>query len=259
MSDLSQSKKDMVAGKSKITKIPKSFSIESLISNRKEELPIRDEILDNNKSLTNTFHNSICLPNFPIYSPWMGYLTQQTSERISQFFTNTSNNKHSPFSENTEHTQHKTDILSEMILNHSNTTGDPTVILNTNDSDDRDKLTQYFANNVRDPKLTEFLMNASDYNNTYFTDSERLLTIENNSKNSNCNFNQNINNNCLKTHQISQLFVKTDMENDKLDDMESEDSCSELSLTLSPNGSKNHGNYIFIFILLNLICVIYII
>lgn len=217
----------------KISKIPKPFSIESLIST-KSCSPIRPDAFETHYPPT-LFPQNICVPNFPMYNPWMGYLTQQTNEQINQLFANGPNEK---FVTNfLEHQDNRHDKLSEMFLTH--TTNDPRISFFNSDLVHREKIAQYLANNVREPKFTEFLMSASK---TDFRGddeiTEELTTSDNSSKDlrqtsiSVRSFSDGVSN-------LSQLFVKSDQ--DKDDEMET-GSESELSMTMSPDGShKNTG------------------
>ncbi len=219
----------------KISKIPKPFSIESLIST-KSCSPIRPDAFETHYPPT-LFPQNICLPNFPMYNPWMGYLTQSTNEQINQLFSNGPNEKFVNFLEH--HPDNRHDKLSEMFLTH--TANDPRIFLNS-DLVHREKIAQYLANNVREPKFTEFLMNASkaDFRSDDEITDEHLLTASDNNCNKDLrqtsisvrNFTDGVSN-------LSQLFVKSDQ--DKDDEMET-GSESELSMTMSPDGShKNAG------------------
>ncbi|KAJ6649294.1 hypothetical protein Bhyg_04528, partial [Pseudolycoriella hygida] len=99
-----------------------------------------------------------------------------------------------------------------MFLTH--TANDPRIFLNS-DSAHREKFAQYLANNVREPKFTEFLMNA-DLRQT-------AISVR--------NFSDGVSN-------LSQLFAKSDQ--DKDDDIDS-GSDSELSMTMSPDGSHKNA------------------
>lgn len=218
----------------KISKIPKPFSIESLIST-KSCSPMRPDAFETHYP-PSLFPQNICVPNFPMYNPWMGYLTQQTSEQINQLFSNGPSDK---FVNNfLEHQDNRHDKLSEMFLSHS--ANDPRIFLSS-DLIHREKIAQYLANNVREPKFTEFLMNASktDFRNDDENTNEHLLTASDNSNKDLRQTSFNVRNFTDGVSNLSQLFVKSDQDKDDEMDTGSE---SELSMTMSPDGSnKNAG------------------
>lgn len=231
--DISHQTDDM---QTKLSKIPKPFSIESLIST-KSCSPIRPDAFETHYPPT-LFPQNICLPNFPMYNPWMGYLTQSTNEQINQLFTNGPNDKFVNF---LEHQDGRRDKLSEMFLTH--TANDPRIFLN-GDPVHREKIAQYLANNVREPKFTEFLMSASktDYRNDRNDEEnvdDHLFTASDNCNKDARQTSISVRNFSDGVSNLSQLFVKSDQ--DKDDEMES-GSDSELSMTMSPDGShKNAG------------------
>lgn len=258
------------------SKVPKPFSIESIISTRScsPHHPYQPrqhhENLENHFA-ANLFAPNLCLPaSFPIYNPWMGYLTQSTNERISQIFSNSSE-KFSQFLENSEREK-----LSEMLLAGGtaatmNSGTDPRLYMPAAMAD-REKLAQYFANNVRDPKLSEFLLSATsgvvngavmgDYrNNSFDGDDDRYQNIPTiMDRTSSCSPNQMCNSNVESVQSLSQFFGKgggdsshkqqQQQDDDKDEDLDSAESCSDLSLTMSPDGChKNAGKYNFAFIM----------
>lgn len=228
--DITQQTDDI---QTKISKIPKPFSIESLIST-KSCSPIRPDAFEQHYPPT-LFPQNICLPNFPMYNPWMGYLTQSTNEQINQLFSNGPNDKFVNF---LEHQDSRRDKLSEMFLTH--TANDPRIFLNS-DPVHREKIAQYLANNVREPKFTEFLMSASktDFRNDEENVDDHLFTASDNCNKDLRQTSISVRNFADGVSNLSQLFVKSDQ--DKDDEMES-GSESELSMTMSPDGShKNAG------------------
>ena len=271
-------------------KIPKPFSIESLIAtrscspNRREPSPNQQlhphhhhhhhqhsqhsmqQNLYSDNMPPNIFQQNFGLPpNFPLYHPWttLGYLTHTTNERITQLLNN-DGEKLAHFLENSDITRDK---MTEMFLNSNSK--DPRLFLNAAAAADpasREKLAQYFVNNVRDPKLTEFLLSATTgTSNSLDLRNSNYLSEPNNSERfvvgSGCSGlppnaaaafsvmqNSFLDNNSLsKTNSnITNLFVKSDQFEDgdkEIDDIESgAESCSDLSLTMSPDGSnKNAG------------------
>lgn len=217
----------------KISKIPKPFSIESLIST-KSCSPIRPDAFETHFPPT-LFPQNICPPNFPMYNPWMGYLTQSTNEQINQLFANGPTDKFVNF---LDHPDNRRDKLSEMFLTH--TAGDPRVFFNS-DPVHREKIAQYLANNVREPKFTEFLMSASktDFRNDDENVDDHLFTASDNCNKHLRQTSISVRNFSDGVSNLSQLFVKGDQ--DKDDEMES-GSDSELSMTMSLDGShKNTG------------------
>lgn len=220
----------------KISRIPKPFSIESLISS-----PDKDELSSTKKSTDSPENLQINqpqqppsgyvpfnLPNFPIYNPWVGYLTQTATERLSQFF-----------SQNDEKFSHFLDIESQ-------TNRDKLIeahyILNNPDAVQREKLAQYFVNNFRDPsneKLSELLI--SDYSGL-FSNSDNNERIINTTNEQFYNINQ-------RTGYSGLTNCNSDSDNllecEKDIDLESSDLSSDLSLTLSPSG-KNRGTSSYI-------------
>lgn len=247
-----QQQSDLTITENKIQKMPKPFSIESLISTRSCSPIVQQSNVspDSHPMFPSALTPNLCLPNFPIYNPWMGYLAQTTNERLSQFLTNSPEFSH--FLENPD----GRDKISEMLLNHA--ANDQKVFFSQQDLTHRERLAQYFANNVRggngagcDPKFTEYLING------------KSDQIQNGSQHQNSDSNERFpsiiigsEKTCgISTHaggggisvshfgsvqNFNQFLVKNDPE--KEDDLDSGDSCSELSLTMSPDGShKNAG------------------
>lgn len=200
----------------KLTKIPKPFSIESLIASTHHRttdssttIPIiaDDEQQHHQNNLDNqqifsqqNLSTTNFIPNFPIYNPWMGYLSHTTNERLSQLFTNPTEFSHF-LAENSDISaavaptaKHQHNKFSDILLNatDSSTTTAAAAAAATMAAAvaHRDKLAQYFANNVRDGnKFTEFLMNNSnngvvggncDYNNTgmYGSETEQRFQLQ---------------------------------------------------------------------------------
>lgn len=211
-------------GPTKMSKIPTSFSIESLMSKR-SCTPSRTETQSLIVQSANP-HN-LCIPSFPLYNPWMGYLTQSNSETLSHFINN-SKEKISSLLNNTD-LQH--DKLSEIFLSQA----DPRLFINA-DPEYRERMSQYFANNVRDPRLTEFILSAGEQtsnNSEYANQCERLSSIETNPN--------SMNQHLEGVQNLSQLFIRQLPGNE--DDLESVDeSCSELSLTMSPEPNTGKQN-----------------
>lgn len=219
----------------KLTRIPKPFTIESLISPRTETIGIRQNILEN--QCPPGFPSNFNLPpHFPMYNPWVGYLSQTANERISQFFSN-SDEKLTHFLDSSEVNHEK---LSEVFFTHQQAAQDPRYFLNP-EIIHREKLAEYFVNNIREPnkeKLSEFLLSASDYSGL-LSEKEKFGSME-----------KYFNHNGLPpdaaaeigVNRINELFVKTD----ERGDIESGDSCSDLSLTFSPNDERNRGLLIFL-------------
>lgn len=299
--DLSTTTATPTTSETKLTKIPKPFSIESLISSTRRTdttttttiRPTIDEQhhnnLDNNSqqifsqqqnlSTTNNF-----IPNFPIYNPWMGYLSHTTNERITQLFTNPQEFSHF-LAENSDISADA--VVAPTAKHHYNKFSD--MLQNSADSAaavamaaavaHREKLAQYFANNVRDGnKFTEFLMNNSnnsangiiggnncDYNNTgmYGSETEQRFQIQctdkmiqdrnslsvttNNSSDMQANFSQLLNQsqqyhqNNHHHQQQQQQIVHQQQQHDKDDDLDSVDTSSELSLTMSPDENQRNA------------------
>lgn len=220
-----------------ISRVPKPFSIESLIahqspqhhindlsSNRQQLNDIPDVPIINHPASNGYGGTHFNLPPFPLYNPWMGYLTQTATERLSQFF-----------SRNDDKLTHFLDIESSS----PSPSRDSRFILNPVDVIQREKLAQYFVNNIRDPnkgKLSEFLLSA----NTNASDYNRLLISDNNQCNSEQQF--YVNQQLSVTQNSDDIdLVECNNRDDKDIDLESDDSCCDLSLTLSPNG-KNQGS-----------------
>lgn len=165
----------------------------------------------------------------------MGYLTQSTNEQINQLFANGPPDKFVNF---LDHPDNRRDKLSEMFLTH--TASDPRIFFNS-DPVHREKIAQYLANNVREPKFTEFLMSASktDFRNDDENVDDHLFTTSDNCNKHLRQTSISVRNFADGVSNLSQLFVKGDQ--DKDDEMES-GSESELSMTMSPDGShKNTG------------------
>lgn len=230
----------------KISRIPKPFSIESLIAHQS---PQNQQLLTNYPTQPNnvpevaiinhsTGHgyveSSFGLPPFPLYNPWMGYLTQTATERLSQFFS-------------------RSDDKLTHFLDVETSKRDTRFLVNSADVIKREKLAQYFVNNIRDSnkdRLSEFLISAknNDYNN--------LLISDNKQCNSEQQFYVNQSSVTQYSDDVNLLECNID---DKDIDLESDDSLCDLSLTLSPN-EKNQGsktlfinNYYFFFLFYNAI------
>lgn len=191
-----------------------------------------------------------------VYNPWFGYLSQTATERLSQFFSSNSDEKLSHFLDSADPNHRET--FSEILFGGptSLTTAAAAVaannttlgvdhparfLINTHDHQiHREKLAQYFVNNFREPnkeKLSEFLINSSDYvnsgygvmvghsgNNVIINDDKDRYSNQTTDSEPELSPNKN-NNNILNVNEKS-----VDLE-------DSNDSCSDLSLTLSPDGN----------------------
>lgn len=281
-----QSQTDLSVTETKLPKIPKPFSIESLISTCRTDSPIDHS--DN--ADTQTFSQNLppnFIPNFPIYNPWMGYLTAHTTnERISQLFTNPAEFSH--FLEHTEAAvvatapaQKHPNKLSDLLTDTSATAAAATMAAAAA-SAHREKLAQYFANNVRDGKFTEFLMNnttggsggiiGSDYSNVAYGSETEQRFVQCSDKMQIQNRNLSAANVCDVQNNFSQLLNRADqskspyshhvqqqhiMERDE--DLDSVDTGSELSLSMSlDENQKSAGmcGYLCTFLQLHILGII---
>lgn len=232
-----------------ISRVPKPFSIESLIAhqspqhhindlsiNRQQLNDVSDVPMINHPAANGYAGQHFSIPPFPLYNPWMGYLTQTATERLSQFF-----------SRNEDKLTH--------FLDSDSSSRDSRFVINPLDvTIQREKLAQYFVNNIRDPnkgKLSEFLISAttgSDYNGLLISDSNQCISEKQ----------FFVNQSSVTQNSDDNNFVECNRD-DKDIGLESDDSCCDLSLTLSPNG-KNQGSKALLQILLVLnflTCLVY--
>lgn len=263
-----QSQPDLSATENKLPKIPKPFSIESLISTCRTGSPIdHSDNVDSKMSFSQILPPNF-IPNFPIYNPWMGYLTAHTTnERISQLFTNPAEFSH--FLEHTDAVaaaapaQKHQNKFSDLLTDSSATAAAAATMAAAAASAHREKLAQYFANNVRDDKFTEFLMNntggGSDYNNIGYGSETEQRFVQCSDKIQNRNLGAT--NVCDVQNNFSQLLNKADQSKspysqhvqqqqqhmEKDEDLESVDTGSELSLSMSlDDNQKSAGMYLYI-------------
>ncbi|XP_059615147.1 homeobox protein unplugged [Phlebotomus argentipes] len=194
------------SGDTKITRIPKPFSIESLIATTPSSFSTYPEAqFDSQPNLT-PLHppTALPLPNFPLYThPWLGYLTQH-------------------FLDGSTDAPASREKLSEMFL-------DPRYALLSTSATDREKLAQYFVNNInksspsailesRD-RMSDFII--SDY--TAYSQGDSAAKFPDDRRMS------------------MQVFPTKIEDHDKTGvDVESTDSCSDLSMTMSPDGSHKN-------------------
>lgn len=194
----------------KITRIPKPFSIESLIATTPSSFTTYpDTSIESHSNLT-PLHppSTLPLPNFPLYShPWLGYLTQHFLDGSTE--TTVSGEK-----------------LSEMFL-------DPRYALLNAAATDREKLAQYFVNNInKSSSINDSRDRVSDF---LISDYSSFSTSDNINKFSD-------------DRRISMQVFSSKVEDPEKAgvDVESTDSCSDLSMTMSPDGShKNRGKFLY--------------
>ncbi|GAB0099831.1 Homeobox protein unplugged [Sergentomyia squamirostris] len=183
-------------GNTKITRIPKPFSIESLIATTPSST-YPDTSYESLPNLTQ-LHPPPTLPltNFPsLYThPWLGYLTQH-------FLDDTADGS-------------REKLMSEMFL-------DPRYALLNATTTDREKLAQYFVNNISKSSLS--ILEQNKDRDFLLTDYSAQYSCENPGAN------------------YPHFGPKVDDQNDKGSlDVESTDSCSDLSMTMSPDGSHKN-------------------
>ncbi|XP_055703036.1 homeobox protein unplugged [Phlebotomus papatasi] len=192
----------------KITRIPKPFSIESLIATTPSSFTTYpDTSIESHSNLT-PLHppSTLALPNFPLYShPWLGYLTQH-------------------FLDGSTETSVSREKLSEMFL-------DPRYALLNAAATDREKLAQCFVNNInKSPSINDSRDRVSD-----------ILISDYSSFSASDNINK-----FSDDRRISMQVFSSKVEDPEKAgvDVESTDSCSDLSMTMSPDGShKNRDLY----------------
>lgn len=251
------------------SRIPKPFSIESLIAkkHRSAHSPKSDQNLaeDNNNPFNGNlqvgpFPSILPFTNLPLYNPWVSYLTHTASEKLSQFFTN-SGEKFAHFLDANGHSD-------EMLMRDGNSKT-PTGITSPGMINPKDKLAQYFVNNINKElnsnnsnaadNISDFINNYGDsahFIGSYFNDKDKYFIpspitsglnvggnvinsfIHNTSDGHSNEFNNRLcNNNNPDVEDAIML--------DKNIDLESDESCSDLSLTLSPDGSSKNKGEIF--------------
>lgn len=255
------------------TRIPKSFSIESIISTRSsshrshDPTPMSNTIFPNPATL---FPANFCLPpsfQHSIYSPWMSYLAAASAQHQQH--------QHPPVNQQHHHPAYhlfsnSVDRFSNFLENADREPGTPTFFghaaphidprfaLAAVDPEQREQLAQLFVNNVRDPKLTEFLLgqrggiDRSHESNDYQTgiEDERLGAPEVMAKDGdNGDFgDESFGNRVDRVRDLSELYFRGQrmMSGDAMGvamasgsdqlDMDSAESSSELSMTMSPEG-----------------------
>ena len=232
----------------KITRIPKPFSIESLISSPAVSVTTPQTVnhMGSSQSPADTNKHDcgfefptalgtnigFGLPgNFPIYNPWMGYLSHFLDP-----------NPPDPVSM----PGHQRDKISEMFLSQ---VSDPRYLFDPTAAaalHQRDKLAQYLAGGglLRDPHSADGSIPG------YTTDKERFAfhnsaaMLGQHQQHTIGNLSGNLNENAGA--KLSQLFVRTerptDLSMDELSvDGDDGDSGSELCLTFSPDGDSTSG------------------
>lgn len=221
----------------KKSRVPKPFSIESLIASNpaKQSVPSGGTI--NTKTPPSmAFPGDISLMDGTantIYNPWIhNYFMQQ--RRLTEQLVDTSNN----VATNLVHLREKT---SEMLFDHLNT---PEAIQQSEHR--RQLIEQYLAGGLRDPKLSGFLMNGSDFYKSYghyghflthhYREDEPIESVDDRHKlfSSNDGSGQQIANvdSCDSRPE--------DSGTDDINEMDS-DCCSESSVNTSPDGEPQ-GN-----------------
>ncbi|XP_055688095.1 homeobox protein unplugged [Lutzomyia longipalpis] len=193
-------------GETKISRIPKPFSIESLIATTPSSFSTYpDTSFDSHPNHLTPLHPpaTLPLPNFPLYThPWLGYLTQH-------FLDGSTDNPASR------------EKLSEMFL-------DPRYALLNATASDREKLAQYFVNNINkaSPSILESGGRMSDF---IITDYPPFPPGENAAK-------------FPDDRRVAMQGFPTKIEEHEKAgvDVESTDSCSDLSMTMSPDGSHKN-------------------
>lgn len=198
------------------TRIPKPFSIESLISNKESDPSPPSPPCSSSPTAGSplgmgipSYHPAI-LP-FPLYNPWIaGYLSQQTnSDRINQFISESTMNH------TTNPLQNPIDPANYLLAHH------------------KEKLTQFLnantiMNSANNKQIHEIFSDFS--NNGYFTERSAKIFTPNSYNNTPCS-DDNI-----------QYNNKEFKENRNLD-IESMDSCSsDISMSSSPDGSCSNKN-----------------
>lgn len=157
------------------TRIPKPFSIESIISScasnadppSTDSPPLTNTIFSTPSSL---FPSNFCLPHafqHSIYSPWMSYLASASAQQHQHQQHPPINHQHPAYHLFANSAERFTNLLDnpdreshslQTLFGPSAPHIDPRFALAAVDPEHREQLAQLFANNVRDPKLTEFLL-----------------------------------------------------------------------------------------------------
>lgn len=249
----------------RVSKCPKPFSIESLISRKTPpaEMP-NDMPLGSPSHATPSTANTFRLPpNFPvtagaasIYNPWMhSYLAMQPPPGLKlsgNFFEISSDVSQ--------------DKLSEIFAGHGAV--DPRIFLGA-DQGHRDKLlAQYIANNVRDKKFSDFFLTASDYYENRgnagallmangFGGDRSFLGPDSDGVNGVCNGSLGAGTDSGEANLEDRTSLGTNQHmngiedgghGDLIEDDLDSDCSSELSLTMSPgNANAIHGKNCYIF------------
>jgi hypothetical protein len=261
----------------KFSKIPKSFSIESLIakrSNQSRGSENEDSVQSDEPSDVNFFPNGYPLlpfPNFPLYNPWVGYLSQTAAPNLfangQQPLQTPSNDKLAQFLDTTALINNECkDKISELLFNPLSTLSSPSAAGGGVNGHPSSNFLQQHQQNQE-----QFLLNNKLKDNYFLTDFYNNFMLSENNKylfsgranghghsgpnGVNCK-NKIKKNNCSKKtsdDQIDQRDINVDGDScDETGDMsmpeeDSEDiqnqieeshdgSCSDLSLNLSPNG-----------------------
>lgn len=236
------------------TRIPKSFTIESIISTRSSSQqstsspPLGNTIFPNPAAL---FPANFCLPQsfqHSLYSPWMSYLAAASAQHQQQ-------HQHTPINPPSQHPAYHLLENSDREPNAQSffmpqlSQIDPRFALAAVDPEHREQLAQLFANNVRDPKLTDFLLRqrSIERSNDYHTGIEEDrsgsdLTAKDGAVDE---FGEDSFSHRLgRVQDLSDLYFRGDATgaatatgSDQLD-MDSAESSSELSMTMSPEARR---------------------
>lgn len=252
------------------TRIPKSFSIESIISTRNSSHQTSDSPPLANTCFPNPaaalFPANFCLPplQHSIYSPWMSYLAAASVQHQHQHHPpppiNQSSHYHPAYQLFANNFVENSDREPSMhsFFGPSPPHIDPRFALAAVDPEHREQLAQLFANNVRDPKLTEFLLGqrgidrsheATDYHTGIEDDrsgSDGTTKDGDNGEMGDHSFGHRVG----RVRDLSELYFRgqrmlsgdvtgaaTASGSDQLD-MDSAESGSELSMTMSPEGQR---------------------
>uniref|UniRef100_A0A336L5A8 Homeobox protein unplugged n=1 Tax=Culicoides sonorensis TaxID=179676 RepID=A0A336L5A8_CULSO len=215
----------------KVSRIPKPFSIESLISKQNElssppsppssncsskvstpPLSLQEPHLPGNGIFNPANYHPAMLP-FPLYSPWLaGYLSQQQQQ----------------------HQQQQSDRLNQFILDNNLPHNNQIPSINPTNyllAHHKERLSQILGNGA---------LGQTNNNNTKNNLSELFSDFPNNLNNGNKFFLQNnFHPNHIRTGIEQDLASKENHRNNL--DIESMDSCSsDISMTSSPDGSNKH-------------------
>ncbi|XP_055836976.1 homeobox protein unplugged [Episyrphus balteatus] len=240
----------------KLSKISSPFSIESLIANRSTPttMATRQVKVPPAGSVELPFvTHSLPIgfpPNFPFYNPWIHGYFGQNQDRLNQLLSNGSyylGNQHAAVA--TQGTSSVKNVDSELRNPSSLDTRSLALLRSTTDQNYCEKLVNFVRNGNFDPareKLAEFLMNANngEYNGDRLQQCFNRTPSESESRTLDMSECGAINNNGDRLPLTISKMETNEFERAEEEFEHSGDSCSDISLTMSPEEADKNQDCI---------------